>query len=1690
MGTFYSKDGPITTEKDYDVVKRVPEGQVVYNPKFPTLVYYENQVLPMKNGVIVNHEGSDWIMEPYENYARKYNLNRQNNQNTQTPNVPQREAQINPEKIKELITKLREQKNLEPLLSSHRELPDPDLKEIEEKYGIYISSKGEFLLKDGVKFNQFKNLATLILKYAYFLKTGDEEVFKKNLTLKQLSIYVDINEIDRIGEMFFKGTVASSLIKHRYIFAGHLLRLFYDPDATFSSLDAEFAKILFNKAENYYKDNNDSYFTFSVKSVELPSDYEYQEFVLTWAPLFLSHIFKSDFSINVQTVMSIPSAILGPFAFDLIEAKKQDLFEIIKDLFDIRRLNNFSFALSDTYLNSGLDLGETLLVAHEMLTEKFRESLKRDMMFDDIQDEDFKIRREDRLEEEPAFRVLSAVGSFYIGVLLTSLFSNENFKNQLENQDVNNLATFFIKTFSNFAQSSEASYLYDMMFLRYANSYGEKQAAIKVLISKIIKENLEERENIKNHLSKVFGKEEDKENGEENIENLSFNNYLSDIESTFEYLFQNPFDKLTQIQDTIKQILQKRNPSIDPDTFLYFIPFILENLNNPVIAYGINKELLEEVLNVIFSELEDLSKTTGYKPWNGHIRKQVKYLLQRIDDSYDNNVIRNLSKSIIELITSSNESNVYENAKKINQILDSALKKLNDLREAIDRGEITTEELDTFIKYSEFLSETIKMFEDLFHPQNTADLILLEMKQGLDLLSIKKNLYETFVAIEKHDFSLAQALKESLLHRRDNFLFTSPRLLKLLDNYEEIKAQENYTNFKSNNINSALSYVLEIIDHIKDLNFASYEGKTGSMLNDFKNELLVHLNYIANYLTQGYKSDPIFKLNFSLYKSLEVLDLMYTYSSNQRVREFIKNVGSRILRSKYLLSDVLMESKYDTSVVAPVSSGSSSSLISGHIYFMNLMKDLNKYNEFAKKLAERQFKLMTVARLAQTRDSMFSIRLGKDNKLIIHLPIRADYPFMLEGDARTPSRAVMETFHGTNVFLEKHNLKRMYRSYGRFSFPKHIQIREQPFYFDNLREIIFSKEKKSIDSMSNIEYIISNVPLTVSHEKFLGANKPISDIMLTRSNGISLRRGAIQRSFNYVKKQVSHAVDNIFNLEKDSLDSEEKIEEYKEKVDKYFESVLGDTFSEEAFDNLVDTEEVLDKITKRTIKSEVKKDYSYRIEITTLDETGKERKFFIFPSSISLESFRRISYKFLHTLLTEYAEEKRRYLSKDSSDEEKNFAESKIKVLGQQINEFKKLIESLDENDFTQTTGVLKGIFKELIKPSVVRGRFIPFLAKQLLLEASLGINATYVVDEDGIGMAPFIESTNELNDNLEHYSYPVYRNKSNSPRFMYKTFKLLGKYSERTIKNKEIVEAAKRISRTGDIRYLSGFYRAYGGHTITMDVYDDLFSSHVFQKVLAKRNISLFDFIEELLDSGILEEFDRFYAKLSETRFYTGLSEATFNPYELRLAGRIASRFSSLVGEYFDVDDVMDFLYKLNRGMKTTLYHELGHYVDYINDPDTRKNVYDNIRRSIHQSLQFLITKIEENKELNQNIKERLIGLIKTYISDYLTNPNLTNLSSNLKYNYYDQYLNLLKSLKDMHNNKNLEILAQIFQEAHERGYLLDSYALFVPAEVPSTVLEFLSSMKKDEFIRRFPIYAQYISYLYDTMKERGYLS
>ena len=71
MGVIYEKDNVIPTEKDYDVVKFVPEGFVLYRLDSPSSVYYPGQFVGVRNGIKVNSPDSKWVLESVFDYAMK-----------------------------------------------------------------------------------------------------------------------------------------------------------------------------------------------------------------------------------------------------------------------------------------------------------------------------------------------------------------------------------------------------------------------------------------------------------------------------------------------------------------------------------------------------------------------------------------------------------------------------------------------------------------------------------------------------------------------------------------------------------------------------------------------------------------------------------------------------------------------------------------------------------------------------------------------------------------------------------------------------------------------------------------------------------------------------------------------------------------------------------------------------------------------------------------------------------------------------------------------------------------------------------------------------------------------------------------------------------------------------------------------------------------------------------------------------------------------------------------------------------------------------------------------------------------------------------------------------------------------------------------------------------------------------------
>lgn len=71
MGVIYEKDNVIPTEKNYDVVKYVPEGFVLYRLDSPSSVYYPGQFVGVRNGIKVNSPDSKWVLENIFDYAMK-----------------------------------------------------------------------------------------------------------------------------------------------------------------------------------------------------------------------------------------------------------------------------------------------------------------------------------------------------------------------------------------------------------------------------------------------------------------------------------------------------------------------------------------------------------------------------------------------------------------------------------------------------------------------------------------------------------------------------------------------------------------------------------------------------------------------------------------------------------------------------------------------------------------------------------------------------------------------------------------------------------------------------------------------------------------------------------------------------------------------------------------------------------------------------------------------------------------------------------------------------------------------------------------------------------------------------------------------------------------------------------------------------------------------------------------------------------------------------------------------------------------------------------------------------------------------------------------------------------------------------------------------------------------------------------
>lgn len=72
MGIIYEGINQIPTDKDYDIVKVVPPGKVVYKLEDPNKVLFPGQRTSSKNGFKVTGEGAKWTLDDIGSYISRY----------------------------------------------------------------------------------------------------------------------------------------------------------------------------------------------------------------------------------------------------------------------------------------------------------------------------------------------------------------------------------------------------------------------------------------------------------------------------------------------------------------------------------------------------------------------------------------------------------------------------------------------------------------------------------------------------------------------------------------------------------------------------------------------------------------------------------------------------------------------------------------------------------------------------------------------------------------------------------------------------------------------------------------------------------------------------------------------------------------------------------------------------------------------------------------------------------------------------------------------------------------------------------------------------------------------------------------------------------------------------------------------------------------------------------------------------------------------------------------------------------------------------------------------------------------------------------------------------------------------------------------------------------------------------------
>jgi hypothetical protein len=1621
MGTFYSKDGPIQTEKDYDVVKRVPEGQVVYNSKFPNLVFYQNQVLPMRNGVIVNYQDSDWVMESYQNFINKYHPQ----QTAQQEIIDESQTSETTEKIKEkLIETIQEidgSMDVEDRIILHTSFSDPDIKNLEKKYGFYISDKKELILKDDVNFQQLKNLFTLLIKHEIYTNQKGTFIGEDSLSKEELGRMAAKAILKLIN---FGNMDVSKLI-------GGLLIGMYDKNIEFDEMDIQLSELIFKKGNEYYSLHGTPYFFIDLNrhnySIEDASNL--MKFVTFYFKNSLGG--EKSYIYDMEPILhALPAAIFGNDLIKLLLSERREIEKFIEDFISSNKLHfAIQYALEE-YIVNNYDEVELINTLYKNISIELDKKISKLSFIDEYADE----------TNDPMFSAVKGVLSIYFSRFILSLLEDINIFEELKSSSLNDGASIILNKLKKFHSENDSD-----LFLESFSPSEENVMQAKVLLGILNGEHIDDKK-IKDILRSEEINTMKRKLGEGN-----YGKYLEDLNTMLLSLSRGDYSLglHKKITEELSSYTYASNPAI-----FFAIHFVLSHLNNRSIYSGVDKEFLRKVMPMIIDHFDKLKGATTssrniFLPEinldeisTDKFLQQLESLLETESKDFDDPEIKEMSKDLIDIIMSTNDKNALSNSNKINEIFKKMLKKLEESKE----------DLKKFTIVANFISDTVKMFEDLYHPQYDAHIGYILMKQNLNILNLKKELYEQLVDFEKYDYALAASLQESLLQRIDSFLYDYN-----YGNFSDLHSKNKTLrleriNFINENKLKAINALKEAIEQLKDGDLTEEDELFLGMYNQGIKEIAKYMDYMVKFIDSEYKTEPIYKFNEAFYRMLDAVNNLSNLSTGFKLRRNLIRIGGKILSAKFLLSDILMESNSNSNFTVSISSGSPSHHISGHIFFMKLVKDLEKYREFAfnftNNAPDRSFTILTISKYNQKRIPILKISLQHDNNLYIDFASTVYYPYTSPGKDNNFSlsekviervspmfSAINPNFYGrVNILVENNKIPR----------PQIAGAKHQRISLGSLKDIFWGVPK-TLDDLSYAESMAYSFPLIVSNEKFLGPIRPFMDNLYhykDRNNVDAIN------TINSIIMSMRNNIDLYLLISSHSG----RTQEWKRELDENIGSSILKDFSVDAFDHFFDDQNGSFKETfGDIIKAEYKKTYTdttsnnYQIEITTRSKRGEEKKLIIIPSFIRIDSFKRISYKYINKLFEEYANKK----------EKLGLGSDELEQIKGKIIKFKNFLREIETSNYISSIGMLESILDKLVYTGEDYQDFGNFLAEQLILEGSLGISPVFFYDENGISFSPYIPKSNNLESTFHFEMFPLYTLGNISSRFMYKISRLSKKIVEKTTDEK-FSKILENVSKEGSIKMVPGIFRSFyrRGEHIFHDVLDSLRKFGISTNLLGVS--TEFDLLEKELEYGEISKKQRL-----STETEISNTEDQSNDYPKNI-------LDENINEYIG-------------SLKTILFHELGHKLDYLAGYNERKKFY----KSISPTIKKYIGKLKEDIELSslgKSKKHTIIDLVDAYINRVINGD--INI---IDYSIYEKFREFFSDLSVDVKEKNEFI--KILSKYVDSGVLLNTYALFNGNEIPSTVLEFASVLGEEEFRKRFKEYETVLDYLLSVAKSRGYL-